>query len=132
MMLATFLGSVFAGAWLAASNFTSIGQPVKARHTRWWGVVGTVVTVVVALILPDRFPNVVFPIATIFLVRALALRHFEVVLREHFAGGGAQRSWWRVTGIGLLCLVVLMVVAIVVGGAWGAAYYMITGETVDL
>jgi len=128
MMLATFLGSVFAGAWLAASNFAAIGQPVKARQTRGWGVAGTAVTVLLALFLPDKFPNFVIPVATIFLVRALALRHFETVLREHFEHGGAQRSWWRAVGIGFLCLLVLMLVAGVVGGVWGVGYYMLTGE----
>lgn len=98
-----------AGAWLAAMNFNAVGQLLKARRTLWLGLVVTIVTLVIAAILPDRFPGIVLPMAVAFGVKGLAETHFGAMFREHQKAKGAVRSWWRVVGISLLIAAVVIV-----------------------
>jgi len=121
--VATFLASALAGAWLMAANFRATGQPHKTRNSWWIGLAVTLATFAVGFVLPDKFPNVVLPLGVAFGIRALAERHFTVILAEHEKAGGELRSWWRVIGICLLVLAILFGVGFV--GVLG--YYFIEG-----
>jgi hypothetical protein len=124
MALAAFLGSPVAGAWLLAADLKALGQPVKARRTLWWGVLATIVSLGLAFVLPDKFPNSVIPLAGVFLVRAYGEQLLGGLLKAHEQADGALRSWWRVVGIGLLsAVIVLTVLAIAV-----FTFYMFVGE----
>lgn len=114
MAVGTFLGTAMAGAWLAAANFKATGQSVKARKTLWWGAAVAALTMVVAFILPEKFPNSVLPLAVAFGVRGLAETHFGVIVGKHQKDGGAVRSWWRVVGISLLIAAIVLVVVFAV------------------
>lgn len=123
----TFFGSALAGAWLAAANYRAVAQPRQARRAWWLGIATAVVTMAIALVLPDRFPNVVLPLAVAFGARAMAEQRFGAILKAHKAAGGALQSSWRVVGITLLCTVIFL--AVIVVGVF--AYYLATGDVAD-
>jgi len=123
--VATFLASAIAGGWLMAANFRAIGLREKARHSLLIGIGVTAATVALGLLLPERFPNFVLPIAVAFGIRALAERHFSALLAGHVEAGGEVRSGWRVAGISLAVLAILFAAAFL--GVFG--YYVIVGAT---
>lgn len=120
--LAAFLGSLFAAVWLAAANFKSIGQPIKAHRTLWWGAVINACILGVAFILPEKFPHSFIPLAIILVARGQAIRYFENILRDYEKAGGELRSWWRVVGISLLILAIEFLIVTLLVAAW----YLIT------
>jgi hypothetical protein len=121
--LATFLGSGIAGAWLAASNFNAVDQPIKARRWIWIGIAVTIAMLGVSLLLPDRFPGFILPLALAFGARALATTEFGWILRDHEKVGGDLRSWWKV--IGIVIVVCMIIFAIAFAGA--LAFELVTG-----
>ena len=126
--VATFFASAFAGAWLGAANFRAIGQPLLANRTLRWGLGLAIVTMGLGFLLPDKLPNYILPLAVTFAVRGVAIRHFDVVLAAHKKAGGELRSWWRVVGISLLVLAILLVVVFACVAGWALVYYLVTGK----
>src|SRR5689334_12342096 len=86
--LASFLGSPIAAAWIAAANYRVLGRQRAARDVIVWGAIATAVILVISYALPERFPNIVVPLAYSVLVRSLAQQRFGSVVREHRAAGG--------------------------------------------
>lgn len=119
--VATFLGTPLAGALLMAENYRALAQPQKRKHALIGGVAAAVGVVVLALILPDRFPNSVLAVAYVLGTRAAADRAQGAEIAAHVAGGGAHQSNWRVVGIGLACLAGFLAVFFVGGIIWGFA-----------
>ncbi len=101
--VAAFLGLPIGAAWLAARNFRAMGQDEEVGRTWGAGIFLTLVIGAISFVLPDRFPNVVLPIAYTLALRALAEWKFKRVVDAHLAAGGSLVSWWRVVGIGILC-----------------------------
>jgi cytochrome c-type biogenesis protein CcmH/NrfG len=122
--VATFFGSALAGAWLAAGNYKAVAQPRQAARVWWLGIVVTTVTMAVAFVLPDRFPNSILPLAVAFGARAMAEQRFGAVVKAYQAEGGELRSWWRVAGISVLSAVIVL--AVIALGVFG--YYLVIGE----
>lgn len=112
--VATFLGTPIAAAWLAARNFRAMGQAQEVGRTWGFGILLTVVVFAVSTVLPDRVPNSVLPVAYCLALRALAESKFKSVIDAHISAGGSLGSWWRVVGIGILCLLIVVVVMIAV------------------
>ncbi len=118
--VASFLGSPIAAALAAASNYRKLGRERDARKVILWGIAATVVLLGVAYVLPDRFPSSVLPLAYCVGARALAQAAFGDVLTAHRAAGGKPASWWRLIGISLLSLLVL--VGVLFAGLFALAY----------
>jgi len=104
---ATFLGTVLAGGLLLSANDRASGNPGRARQTLLLGIGFTVATFVVAFFLPDNFPNIVIPLATTFAMRSWAQQRRAEWVRQH--GEPEKQSAWRALGIGVLCLVLMVV-----------------------
>lgn len=119
--VASFLGSPFAAALIAAANYRKLRRDRDARNIIVWGIVATAALLGVAYALPDRFPSWVLPLAYSFGARGLAQMKFGGVLSEHQAAGGKPASWWRLIGISLLALIVLA--AVIFGGAFALSYF---------
>lgn len=112
--VAAFLGSAVAAGWLAASNLKAVGQPIKARRWLWISIAVTIVILGVSMVLPDRFPSIVIPLAIAFGARAAATTEFGWILRDHERAGGDIRSWWKVVGISLLVCAILVAIMVTV------------------
>jgi len=104
--VATFLGTPLAGALLLGANFRALGKPASRKPAIIWGVVATVVVMVLAFILPDRMPNSVLPIAYTMGMRQAALQLQGAALTAHAQASGPHQSNWRVFGISMACLAV--------------------------
>jgi hypothetical protein len=126
--VATFLGSGIAGAWLAASNFNAVDQPIKARRWIWIGIAATVALLAISFVLPDRFPNFILPLAFAFGARSVATTEFGWILRDHEKMGGDLRSWWKVVGIALLVCAILLAAAFAVMVVYELATGGISGK----
>jgi len=111
--LAAFLGSPMASAWLTASNFRALAQPLKASRTILVGIAATIVVLCIAFVLPDNAPNLALPIAVSFAVKVIAEGRFGAIVKNHVRAGGSLRSWWRVVGIGLLFALIILAIAAV-------------------
>ncbi len=107
-----FLGSPLAAGWLAAHNFRVMRQPAEAGRALGMGVVATLIAILIAAYLLDGFLIVLLPVAYCVLTYLLSERQFKSVIAAHRAAGGAMRSSWRVAGIGLLCALILVTVAV--------------------
>jgi ABC-type transport system involved in multi-copper enzyme maturation permease subunit len=111
--LATFLGMPIAGAWLMARNYQALGVDAFAQAVTF-GIIGTLVVLVLAVVLPESTPNVLLPIVYTFIVQAIARAKQGVSFQAHIANGGLKHSTWRVTGIGLVFLAAVVLVFVAV------------------
>jgi hypothetical protein len=122
--VAAFLASALAGAWLMAANSRAVGQPASARATLWAGAGLTIASIGLGMILPDRFPSSILPLAVAFGMRAWAEQRFGAILKEHHSAGGALQSWWRTIGISLVAVVLVLGIVLLAV----SAYYLIVGD----
>lgn len=115
--IATFLGSALAGGWVIAMNHTALGQFGLARKARWSGLAATLGVLVLAMLLPEQVPGVVFMI-----VQMLAVSYWikQTPLGDAIAARVAaklpMRSNWLAAGIGLLGIVAVLGGLLIVAG----------------
>ena len=112
--LATFLGAPIAGCVLLAHNFRKLGDSRTASSTMIWGIVITVVLMVVCFFLPKDFPNSVIPAAYTATMYQFVKQRQAEALSEHVKSGGSLASAWVAAGIGLamLCLILVCCVGV--------------------
>jgi hypothetical protein len=105
---ATYLGAPIAGCWLLALNYRRLGDARAANLALISGLIGTVLLLALAFVLPERFPKFVVPAAYTFVmyrcVRALQGKVYE----DRLANGANKGSVWVATGIGILCLILIL------------------------
>jgi hypothetical protein len=116
---ATFLGTPLAGAILMAGNATAFGEAQRRRSYLIGGAVATVLVFVVALLLPDRFPNSVLPLAYTLALQAVATRLQGANVQAQLTAGSRHHSNWRVLGVGVACLAATILVLLVLAVAYG-------------
>lgn len=91
--VAAFLGTPFAGSWLASRNLNALGQKRKSRRCHAWGAGLTVGNLVLAFILPEEFPGLIVIVLFAFATRLMAKHWFGPDLAAHVAAGGPLGSW---------------------------------------
>lgn len=118
VMLATFLGSIFAGGLLLAINAFRMGRSAQG----WTLAAGSLVIVVglvllSALVLPDRMPSFVLLIPQMLAAYAVGnhLQKKEIAL--HQRSGGALASNWGSAGIAILCALLILAIGIAIAFA---------------
>ena len=111
--LATFLGSPLAGTAVLALNYRRLNQPRLARLSLVWGVVSTIVIVIVAFLLPEKFPSIAISAAYTYTMYNVATSLQWRTYTSHVERGGARASIWMAAAIGVggLCIVVGIIVA---------------------
>jgi hypothetical protein len=119
---AAFLSGPFGGFWLLASNYRALGARRQATRTVVWGVAATAVLLPLVLLLPDKFPNFILPAAYTGAIYQLAKQLQGKSYRQHLARGGAARSNWRVIGISLVWLVIVVALLVAVAAAYLVAF----------
>ena len=110
--LATFLGSPLAGALLIAGNFRRLGQRDRSWVALAAGLGFTLTVLVLAYLLPERFPSSVLPAAYTGVLWAITGQLFGP-----YPAGATGPSWWRpvlVGGASLIGLCVVLVSALLV------------------
>jgi len=112
---AALIGSPLPACWMLAQNYTLLGKRGQARRALAFGLLGTIALLGIACILPERFPKAAIPFAYTFALRELARQLQGADLKAHLAAGGARQSNWRVAGVAVAGLVlVLVTVAVMV------------------
>jgi len=106
---ATFLGSPIAGCLLLRSNFELFGVHEAARRSVVWGLLGTCVSLALAMVVPENTPNALIPALYTLALQQIAARTQGARLVSFFENGGPKHSHWRVVGIGLGCLAIAVV-----------------------
>ena len=116
VVLATFLGTPFAGGSLMYLNERRLGRAGGRRHLLVAaGIFFPVVAI--ALALPDGFPSIVFTLAQMFGMGAYFDAKQGAALEAHAGRGGRLESRWLAAGVGLVGL-------LLVGGALFAFFYL--------
>lgn len=109
MAWATFLGAPVAGCLLLALNYRRLGNSAAAGIAAIGGSIVTVLILVISFFLPDNFPNIALPAAYTFgmyqCVKLLQGKEYE----HWLANGGIRGSGWVATGVGILCLIMIVV-----------------------
>lgn len=110
---ATFLGAPIAGCVLMALNYKRFGNSTAANVAIVAGLVGTILLLATAFILPENFPSSPIPLACTFAmyqcVKALQGDDYEDRLAN---GSGSKGSGWVASGVAILCLLVILIAII--------------------
>jgi hypothetical protein len=120
--LATFLGTPLAGCILLALNYRRLEARTGMWHSLIWGSIGTLGLLVFGIFAGQRIPPYIFPLLFTMLMYSLAGLLQGQRFGQHLSSGGAKASAWRAAGIGVLCLigilVLLLIVAFIVPEDW--------------
>ena len=103
--LATFIGSIFAGAVLLAVNFRRLGKGGMVVPTILAGLVALAIVIGIGFALPVGTPGMIFVIAQIGLARLVATKTQGEALKQHESRGGKIASAWKSAGVGAICFV---------------------------
>ncbi len=106
--IATFIGSIIAGAILMAINYSRLGQSTHARLTIIYGFIATVALFTAFYFLPENIPGAVFQVPQLVGMYQLAKYYQGKDLEAHEAAGGALASNWIAFAISLLVAIVLV------------------------
>jgi hypothetical protein len=105
---AAFLGLPIAGSILLASNFVLFGAPDRKWQSIRGGSLATVAVIALAFFLPEGFPDGVLPavytVALLQFAKSTQASDFEA----YVASGGLKHSNWRVFGIGLFWMLIVL------------------------
>jgi len=115
VMTAAFLGGPLAPSWLMMANFKSIGMADKARRAMWIGIVGTLLLIVAALLLPENFPGIGLTLGVVFAYSYW----YNAAQAATFQEIGEKKSWGLPIALSLLSVAIIMV--LIVGLVFGIA-----------
>jgi hypothetical protein len=87
----------------------------------WLGAGATVVVTVVAFFLPEKTPNVLWPLIYSVAIHYYAKHTFGAAVDAHLQVGGRLGSWWLVVGVSLLLVATLL--AVVFGAIWSYFHF---------
>ena len=112
--LGSFLGGPLASVVFVRRNFQALGNSEAEKKTLLFGAILLLALLGLLPFLPDRFPNMAFPIATIVATRAIVEKYQFTKQAIAESTSLAFQSNWRVFFVALLCLVVFFAVAMAV------------------
>lgn len=107
---AAFIGSPVAACWCFAQNYKQLGKPETAFKWLLWGGGGSFIALLVLCLLPfsKNLPHYIIPLVYSIGLREVANRIQGDIIKQHISAGGRLVSWWKVVGISLLFLVIVM------------------------
>ncbi len=111
---AAFIGTPLPACWMLARNYVVLGKRGLARRALLFGLLGTVALLGIAFILPEKFPKIPLPLAYTFAIRELAKKLQGTDINAHLSAGGERQSNWRVLGVGVAGLALVLAVFVVV------------------
>jgi hypothetical protein len=103
--LASFIGGPFAAIYTLHSNFKRIGLAREGRLTLYWGGAFVLVLLAALPFLPDKFPNLVIPLAYSFAAGGIAASRQPSKETILASPEYVRCSGWNVT---LVCVVSLI------------------------
>lgn len=118
--IATFFGGPLAAGILARKNFINLGKEKLGKTSLIIGIVSTILLFVGIFSVPeemiDKVPNAVIPLIYTGIIYLIIEKYQGSDLKEHKENNQPFYSSWKATGIGTVCMLVL------VGGIFGYAF----------
>ena len=119
--IATYLGGPLAAGILIRKNFLNLGKEKEGLIALIVGVVSTILLFWGIFQIPehiiDKIPNPLIPLVYTGIICLIVEKMHGNILRKHKAEKNEFYSNWRATGVGLICMVILL------GGIFAYAYY---------
>lgn len=112
--LGSFLGGPLASVIFIKHNYRVLGNSEAEKKTLLYGAVLLAALIGLLPFLPDRFPNMAIPIATIFATRAIIEKYQFTKRAIADSSSLTFQSNWRVVWLSLSCLVLFLLAAIAV------------------
>jgi hypothetical protein len=112
VVTSAFFGGPFAAVFVLKKNFDALGNKAAAKRTVVFGVLFIVLLFALLPFLPEKFPNVVLPLAYSLTARTIAERYqmSKQAIRDSEQFG--LRSVWNVAGISLGFFILSLVVIV--------------------
>jgi hypothetical protein len=110
--LATFIGAPIAGCLLLSHNYLIAGKKKEARLSLAWGGIATALVLLLSSLLPTGFPNGALPFGYCFAMQQTAKRLQGNAIAEALQASASKGSWWMTTGIGIGCLLAIVVIVL--------------------
>ncbi len=100
--LAAFLGGPFAAVYTLHSNFKVLGKDREKRLTLYWGIGFIIALCALLPFLPDKFPNIVIPLA--YSIAAGGIAASKQLSKEAILASQIyiRHSGWKIT---IVCVV---------------------------
>ena len=117
VVLATFLGSPFAGGVLLSMNCRRLSQPGAVRDIFIWTGLLTIGSLLLSRLIPQeqRMIEALLVGLQVFVMYFLATRLQGRALALHLQQGGALASYWSAIAIGIVCGIVLLWILVGLG-----------------
>lgn len=118
--IATYFGGPLAAGILARQNFINLGKDELGKNSLIIGIVSTILLFVGIFSVPeeiiDKVPNAVIPLIYTGIIYLIIEKYQGIELKEHKENNRPFYSAWKATGIGALCMLIL------VGGIFGFTF----------
>lgn len=114
--VAAWLGSPLAGGWFMSHNHRQLGQQANAISSLIWGILGTVLVLLIAFA-PESSSlggSGVLAFLAPFIFWQTAEKAHGKAVAQHITEGGQFGSWWVLIGISLLFLILAIGAAYIV------------------
>ena len=111
--LATLLGGPLAGGYLFSRNYSLFGSPKKAKTVLLWSLAVSVAAIGLGFALPAHTSRTVPAAIVAGMYRWYAKEAFQGTIAERQAQGWLRYSWWRVVGLSVGFVVLIIVLAAV-------------------
>jgi hypothetical protein len=119
--IATFFGGPLAAGILVQRNYINLGNEWHGKHALSIGILSTLAMFIGIFSLPedilDKIPNSVFPAIYTLIIYLVVEKLQGNVLKTHKANNGPFYSAWKATGIGFVCMLVI------IAGVFGYTYF---------
>ena len=119
--IATYFGGPLAAGILIRKNSLNLGREKEGLIALIVGTVSTILLFWGIFQIPepiiDKIPNVLFPAIYTGIIYLIVEKMHGQILKMHKEEGNEFYSYWKATGIGFICAVILF------GGIFAYAYY---------
>lgn len=118
--IATFFGGPLAAGILVRRNYINLGNDLYGKHALSIGIISTILLFTAIFSTPEhilnKIPNSIVPAIYTFIIFLVVEKLQGQELKKHKENNGTFYSSWRATGVGFLCMLVI------VAGVLGYAY----------
>lgn len=122
IMIATYFGGPLAAGYLVKKNYETYDQSEKGKKAFIIGLISTILIFAGIFSIPeqiiDKIPNALIPAIYTGIIYLIVRKIQGQTLKQHKESGGEFYRAWKATGIGVICMVIL--IAIIAGTAFVA------------
>jgi hypothetical protein len=106
--VASFIGGPLGGAWFLSRNYRALSNVAAATRSLVVGCIAVIVMLPLIFVLPQKFPNLVIPIAYSAAFYYFAKPRFAVDSARGIRFGNGWRHWVSLIGLAIFWLALTM------------------------